>query len=91
MSDGDKASNKIDDVVGKAKEGLGKATGDDELEEPGQEGPGQERPQAGRREGQGRLQALSLSGHTAGRTTPGPRPGVVLRLSPEARRHARRL
>jgi uncharacterized protein YjbJ (UPF0337 family) len=26
----DKASNKIDDLAGKAKEGLGKATGDDE-------------------------------------------------------------
>lgn len=26
----DKVSNKIDDVAGKAKEGLGKATGDDE-------------------------------------------------------------
>jgi uncharacterized protein YjbJ (UPF0337 family) len=35
MSDGDKASNKIDDVVGKGKEGLGKATGDDELKNQG--------------------------------------------------------
>ncbi|HEY2085015.1 MAG TPA: CsbD family protein [Mycobacterium sp.] len=26
----DKVSNKIDDVAGKAKEGLGKATGDDD-------------------------------------------------------------
>jgi uncharacterized protein YjbJ (UPF0337 family) len=26
----DKVSNKIDDIAGKAKEGLGKATGDDE-------------------------------------------------------------
>jgi uncharacterized protein YjbJ (UPF0337 family) len=31
----DKVSNKIDDVAGKAKEGLGKATGDDHTEAEG--------------------------------------------------------
>jgi uncharacterized protein YjbJ (UPF0337 family) len=31
----DKVSNKIDDVAGKAKEGLGKATGDDSTENEG--------------------------------------------------------
>jgi len=31
----DKASNKVDDMAGKAKEGLGKATGDDKLESEG--------------------------------------------------------
>jgi len=35
MSDGDKTSNKIDDTVGKGKEALGKATGDDELKNKG--------------------------------------------------------
>lgn len=31
----DKASNKIDDLAGKAKEGLGKATGDESTENEG--------------------------------------------------------
>jgi uncharacterized protein YjbJ (UPF0337 family) len=31
----DKVSNKIDDIAGKAKEGLGKATGDDSTEAEG--------------------------------------------------------
>ena len=31
----DKVSNKIDDIAGKAKEGLGKATGDDSTETEG--------------------------------------------------------
>jgi len=31
----DKTSNKVDDLGGKAKEGLGKVTGDDELESEG--------------------------------------------------------
>ncbi len=31
----DKTSNKVDDIGGKAKEGLGKVTGDDELESEG--------------------------------------------------------
>jgi len=31
----DKGSNKIDDLAGKAKEGLGKVTGDDKLESEG--------------------------------------------------------
>lgn len=31
----DKASNKVDDLAGKAKEGLGKVTGDDKLESEG--------------------------------------------------------
>lgn len=31
----DKGSNKIDDAAGKAKEGLGKATGDDKMESEG--------------------------------------------------------
>ncbi len=31
MGDGDKTSNKVDDLVGKGKEAAGKATGDDEL------------------------------------------------------------
>lgn len=35
MSTGDKVSNKIDDVGGKAKEGLGKATGDKSTENEG--------------------------------------------------------
>jgi len=35
MSDGDKTSNKVDDVVGKGKEAVGKATNDDELKNQG--------------------------------------------------------
>ena len=35
MGTGDKISNKIDDVGGKAKEGLGKATGDKSTENEG--------------------------------------------------------
>jgi uncharacterized protein YjbJ (UPF0337 family) len=35
MSATDKARNKIDDVAGKAKEGLGKATGDRDTENRG--------------------------------------------------------
>ena len=35
MGDGDKASNKIDDLVGKGKETAGKATGDDDLKNQG--------------------------------------------------------
>jgi uncharacterized protein YjbJ (UPF0337 family) len=35
MSDTDKAKNKIEDVGGKAKEGLGKATGDRDTENEG--------------------------------------------------------
>jgi len=31
----DKTSNKVDDIGGKAKEGIGKVTGDDELESEG--------------------------------------------------------
>ncbi|MDG4663617.1 CsbD family protein [Mycobacterium sp. 236(2023)] len=35
MGAGDKASNKIDDLAGKAKEGLGRATGDDSTKNEG--------------------------------------------------------
>jgi uncharacterized protein YjbJ (UPF0337 family) len=35
MGIGDKASNKIDDLGGKAKEGLGKVTGDKDTENEG--------------------------------------------------------
>jgi uncharacterized protein YjbJ (UPF0337 family) len=35
MGTGDKASNKIDDLGGKAKEGLGKVTGDKDTENEG--------------------------------------------------------
>ena len=35
MGTGDKASNKIDDLGGKAKEGLGKVTGDKSTENEG--------------------------------------------------------
>ncbi len=35
MGAGDKASNKIDDLSGKAKEGLGKVTGDKDTENEG--------------------------------------------------------
>ena len=35
MSAGDKASNKVDDLGGKAKEGLGKLTGDKSTENEG--------------------------------------------------------
>ena len=35
MGTGDKASNKIDDLGGKAKEGLGKGTGDKDTENEG--------------------------------------------------------
>ena len=35
MGTHDKVSNKIDDIAGKAKEGLGKATGDDSTEAEG--------------------------------------------------------
>ena len=51
----DKISNKIDDLSGKAKEGAGKATGNDELESEGKA----DQASAGegcRREGQGRRQ-----------------------------------
>ena len=36
MSTSDKISNKVEDAQGKIKEGLGKATGDDELKAKGQ-------------------------------------------------------
>ena len=37
----DKTGNKIDDLGGKAKEGVGKVTGNDKLEVRGQDRPGQ--------------------------------------------------
>ena len=61
MGNDDKIANKTDSAVGKAKEKLGDATGNERPRGRGQEGPEQGRPQAGRREGQGRLQALSLA------------------------------
>ena len=36
MSTSDKISNKVDDAKGKVKEGVGNATGDDELKAKGQ-------------------------------------------------------
>jgi uncharacterized protein YjbJ (UPF0337 family) len=36
MSASDKISNKVDDLKGKVKEGVGNATGDDELKAKGQ-------------------------------------------------------
>ena len=56
MSGEDKANNKVEELGGKAKEALGDAT--DDKRPPGSrpEGPDEEQPQAGRREGQGRLQ-----------------------------------
>ena len=35
MGDGDKVSNKVDDLAGKGKEAAGKATGDDDLKNQG--------------------------------------------------------
>ena len=59
MGDQDKVNNKIEDIGGQAKEKIGQATGDEELEAPGSRRPGQGRHQAGRREGQGRVQELA--------------------------------
>ena len=56
MSGMDKAKNKVEELGGKGKEAAGDATGDRDLAGGGQGRPGQRQPQAGRREGQGRLQ-----------------------------------
>ena len=55
MSNDDKISNKVDELAGKAKEAAGKATDNEQLEAEGK-GDQAAQPQAGRREGQGRLQ-----------------------------------
>ena len=56
MSDENKLHNKVEELGGKAKEALGDATDDRDLQAAGSEGPDEGQPQAGRREDQGRLQ-----------------------------------
>ena len=68
MGLGDKIENMKDDLVGKGKEAAGKATDDERLEAEGRVDQSEGRPQAGRREGQGRLQELTH------RTHEGPHP-----------------
>ena len=65
----DKINNKMEDLGGKAKEGVG--TRDRRRGAPGagRGRPGQVRPEAGRREGQGRLQELTLAASGRGRRT----------------------
>jgi len=58
----DKLKNKRDETQGAAKEHAGKATGDKKMEREGKTGPDQEQPQAGRREGQGRLRQVKTGG-----------------------------
>ena len=80
----DKIKNKAEDLTGKAKEGTGKATDDEQPRGRGQGRPGLRRHQAGRRKGQGRLQALrplSLSGQTTPRGTPTRAVGVPFGIS----------
>ncbi len=76
----DKVSNKIDDVAGKAKEGLGKATGDDKHRNRRQARPGEVQPQGRRREGEGRLQEVTTTSQHRGRPPEDPTP-VVFRFS----------
>jgi|GEM_PF-1158793 len=59
MGLGDKIENAKDNLVGKAKEAQGKLT-DDEAKE-AEHSAGQVRPEAGRREGQGRVRQLTIS------------------------------
>ena len=59
MGNDDKVANKGEGLLGKAKEKLGDATDNQRPAGRGQEGPEQGRPQAGRREGQGRVQGLT--------------------------------
>lgn len=56
MGVGDKIENAAEKAGGKGKEAAGAATGDESLRTEGPERPGQRRSEAGRREGQGRLQ-----------------------------------
>ena len=55
MGNQDKLENAADEKVGEAKEALGKAKDDEDLESRGQGRPEQGQPQAGRRKGEGRL------------------------------------
>ena len=61
MGADDKTQNKVEEIRGDAKERIGGATGDDELRREGKRDQTEAEPQAGRREGQGRLQELSLA------------------------------
>ena len=56
MSGSDKLKNKAQELGGRGKEAAGDLTNDKRPAGRGQEGPGRGQPQAGRREGQGRLQ-----------------------------------
>ena len=82
MSGIDKMKNKAEELGGKGKEAVGDATDDRDLQAEGTGRPDQGQPQAGRREGQGRLQvgrptphcgcvrALRVLQHPRARTTP---------------------
>ena len=70
----DKVSNKIDDVAGKAKEAVGKATGDDEHRDRRQARPGEVQPQGRGREGEGRLQEVAATSQHRGRPPVDPTP-----------------
>ena len=59
MGVGDKIENMKDDLAGKGKEAAGKATDNERLEAEGRVDQSAGRHQAGRREGQGRLQELT--------------------------------
>ena len=62
----DKVRNKAEELTGKGKETLGEAVGDEQMETEGTRRTGEGRPQAGRREGEGRLRGLTaalLPGH----------------------------
>jgi hypothetical protein len=58
---GDKASNKIDDLGGNAKEALGKVTGDKDTENKGNVDQAKSSPSGCRREDQGRVQELGAN------------------------------
>ena len=58
MSGVDKAKNKAEELGGEAKEKIGKATGNQRLEDEGHVDQASRQPQAGRREGEGRVQGL---------------------------------
>ena len=59
MGIADKARNAAQDIAGKAKEVAGDATNDDKLKAEGKKDQSRCRPQAGRRERQGRLQEVT--------------------------------
>ena len=59
MSNEDKVKNKIEDLGGRAKEAIGKATGDHDTRERRPGRPGEVQPERRRREGERRIQEVT--------------------------------